>query len=71
MYICVCVCMLCVCECNTLCCVCSSSQVSVIRGRVLTPDGSAVVGVRVTVVTQPLYGFTLTREQGWYVTFVE
>lgn len=40
---------------------------SVIRGRVLTSDGTAVVGVRVSVVTQPLYGFTLTREQGWLV----
>lgn len=40
---------------------------SVIRGRVLTTDGTAVVGVRVSVVTQPLYGFTLTREQGWLV----
>jgi len=39
-------------------------QVSVIRGRVVTSDGSSLVGVRVSVVTQPLYGFTLTREQG-------
>ena len=39
-------------------------QVSVIRGRVVTEDGSSLVGVRVSVVTQPLYGFTLTREQG-------
>jgi len=39
-------------------------QVSVIRGRVVTHDGSSLVGVRVSVVTQPLYGFTLTREQG-------
>ena len=40
------------------------SQVSVIRGMVLSTDQSPLIGVRVDVVTQPLYGFTLTREQG-------
>ena len=40
------------------------SQVSVIRGKVVASDGSPLIGVRVSVVTQPLYGFTLSRELG-------
>ncbi|XP_059169179.1 teneurin-m-like isoform X2 [Physella acuta] len=44
----------------------NESQVSVIRGRVQTPDGTPLIGVRVGVVTQPLYGFTLTREEGQF-----
>jgi len=44
--------------------VCYNSQVSVVRGKVLAGDGSPLIGVRVSVVTQPLYGFTLTRELG-------
>ncbi|ELU08904.1 hypothetical protein CAPTEDRAFT_159800 [Capitella teleta] len=43
-----------------------ASQVSVIRGMVLGVDGSPLIGVRVSVVTQPLYGFTLTREMGLF-----
>jgi len=43
------------------------SQVSVVRGKVLAGDGSPLIGVRVSVVTQPLYGFTLSRELGLYV----
>ena len=39
-----------------------------VRGKVLASDGSPLIGVRVSVVTQPLYGFTLTRELGLYVT---
>lgn len=35
-----------------------------IRGRVVGVDGVSLVGVRVSIVTQPLYGFTLTRDQG-------
>ncbi|KAK3582840.1 hypothetical protein CHS0354_039985 [Potamilus streckersoni] len=42
----------------------NESQVSVIRGRVITKDGTPLIGVKVDVVRQPLYGFTLTREQG-------
>ncbi|XP_076447152.1 teneurin-m-like [Babylonia areolata] len=42
----------------------NESQVSVIRGRVKTLDGTPLAGVRVGVVTQPMYGFTLSREQG-------
>ncbi|CAG5114545.1 unnamed protein product, partial [Candidula unifasciata] len=44
----------------------NESQVSVIRGRVQTRDETALIGVRVGVVTQPLYGFTLTREEGLF-----
>ncbi|XP_074650354.1 teneurin-m-like [Tubulanus polymorphus] len=44
----------------------NESQVSVIRGRVIAKDGSPLIGVRVSVLTQPLYGFTLTREQGLF-----
>ena len=40
------------------------SQVSVIRGRVETRDGTLLVGVRVNVRIQPLYGHTLTRNDG-------
>ena len=40
------------------------SQVSVIRGKVMSIDGSHLIGVRVSVETQPLYGFTLTRDLG-------
>ena len=47
---------------------CVYSQVSVVRGKVIASDGSPLIGVRVSVVTQPLYGFTLTRELGLYVT---
>jgi len=45
------------------------SQVSVVRGKVLSSDGSPLIGVRVSVLTQPLYGFTLTRELGLYAVF--
>jgi len=41
----------------------------VVRGRVLDVHGAPLVGVRVSVVTHPLYGFTLTRRpHGEYVT---
>ncbi|XP_029639322.1 teneurin-m isoform X3 [Octopus sinensis] len=42
----------------------NESQVSVISGSVLTRDGSSLIGVRVGVVTQPLYGYTFTRAGG-------
>ncbi|CAL1538216.1 unnamed protein product, partial [Lymnaea stagnalis] len=44
----------------------NESQVSVIRGRVQTLDGTPLTGVRVGVVTQPLYGYTVTREEGQF-----
>ena len=40
------------------------SQASVIRGRVVGQDGTPLIGVRVGVVTQPLYGYTMTRKEG-------
>ena len=36
-------------------------RVSVVRGRVVDVHGSPLIGVRVSVTTHPLYGFTLTR----------
>ncbi|XP_071087575.1 teneurin-m-like isoform X3 [Haliotis cracherodii] len=42
----------------------NESQVSVIRGRVTTKDGTPLIGVKVEIVAQPLYGFTLTRKEG-------
>ncbi|ESP00102.1 hypothetical protein LOTGIDRAFT_91191, partial [Lottia gigantea] len=42
----------------------NETQVSVIRGRVTTKDGTPLISVRVGVVTQPLYGYTLTRDEG-------
>lgn len=44
----------------------NESQVSVISGKVLTRDGSPLIGVRVGVVTQPLYGYTFTRKGGMF-----
>ncbi|PVD34980.1 hypothetical protein C0Q70_06261 [Pomacea canaliculata] len=44
----------------------NESQVSVIRGRVRTLDGTPLIGVRVGVVTQPMYGFTLSRAEGQF-----
>ncbi|XP_056012592.1 teneurin-m-like isoform X8 [Ostrea edulis] len=44
----------------------NESQVSVIRGRVETRDGTPLVGVRVNVRIQPLYGHTLTRNDGMF-----
>ncbi|XP_041356776.1 teneurin-m-like isoform X3 [Gigantopelta aegis] len=44
----------------------NETQVSVIRGHVTTKDGTPLIGVKVGVVAQPLYGFTLTREQGLF-----
>ncbi|XP_064637221.1 teneurin-m-like isoform X2 [Lineus longissimus] len=44
----------------------NESQVSVIRGKAMAKDGSPLIGVRVSVTSQPLYGFTLTREQGLF-----
>ena len=40
------------------------SQVSVIRGRVQSKDGTPLVGVKVDIEKQPLYGYTRTRSQG-------
>jgi RHS repeat-associated protein len=39
---------------------------SVIRGRVLQEDGSPLSGAIVTILSQPQYGQTTTREDGYY-----
>lgn len=37
------------------------------RGRVVTPQGLGIVGIRVSVDKDSRFGFTLTRSGGWYV----
>ncbi|XP_015786366.1 teneurin-m-like isoform X2 [Tetranychus urticae] len=44
----------------------SESRVSVIRGQVITPDGNGLTGIRISVATDPQFGFTLTRPDGWF-----
>ncbi|RUS82250.1 hypothetical protein EGW08_009988 [Elysia chlorotica] len=44
----------------------NDSQASVIRGRVVAQDGTPLIGVRVGVVMQPLYGYTITRREGYF-----
>ncbi|RWS31000.1 N-acetylglucosamine-1-phosphodiester alpha-N-acetylglucosaminidase-like protein [Leptotrombidium deliense] len=44
----------------------SESRVSVIRARVVTPDGNGLTGIRISVATDPQFGFTLTRPDGWF-----
>lgn len=39
------------------------------RGRVVTPQGLGIVGIRVSVDKDSRFGFTLTRIGGWYVFF--
>ncbi|GBM06562.1 hypothetical protein AVEN_220011-1 [Araneus ventricosus] len=43
----------------------SQSRVSVIRGRVVSREGNGLIGIRVSVATDPQFGFTLTRSDGW------
>lgn len=43
------------------------SRVSVLRGQVITSQGLGIVGVRVSVDMDSRFGFTLTRNGGWYV----
>ncbi|XP_040063442.2 teneurin-m [Ixodes scapularis] len=42
------------------------SRVSVIRGRVTSKEGNGIIGIRVSVATDPQFGFTLTRNDGWF-----
>ncbi|XP_067120237.1 teneurin-m-like isoform X3 [Centruroides vittatus] len=44
----------------------NSSRASVIRGEVGSPSGSGLMGIRVGVASDPLFGFTVTRETGWF-----
>jgi N-acetylglucosamine-1-phosphodiester alpha-N-acetylglucosaminidase, putative len=43
----------------------SNSRASVIRGQIVTPDGNGLTGIRISVATDPHFGFTLTRPDGW------
>lgn len=43
------------------------SRVSVLRGQVITSQGLGIVGVRVSVDRDSRFGFTLTRQGGWWV----
>ncbi|GFS94472.1 uncharacterized protein TNCV_2014881 [Trichonephila clavipes] len=40
------------------------NRVSVIRGRVVSREGNGLIGIRVSVATDPQFGFTLTRSDG-------
>ncbi|KAK6619588.1 hypothetical protein RUM43_012345 [Polyplax serrata] len=40
------------------------------RGRVVTPQGLGIVGIRVSVDKDSRFGFTLTRSGGWYDVLV-
>lgn len=42
----------------------SYSLAALIRGQVVTTDGTPLVGVNVTFVKYPHYGYTLTRQDG-------
>ncbi|XP_016404011.1 teneurin-3 isoform X7 [Sinocyclocheilus rhinocerous] len=42
------------------------SLVSIIRGQVLTADGTPLIGVNVSFVHYPDHGFTITRQDGMY-----
>lgn len=46
---------------------CPSSLVSIIRGQVLTADGTPLIGVNVTFVDYPEHGYTITRKDGMCV----
>lgn len=43
------------------------SLVSIIRGQVLTADGTPLIGVNVTFVHYPEHGYTITRKDGMCV----
>ncbi|KAL4631291.1 teneurin-2-like isoform X5 [Arapaima gigas] len=44
----------------------NASLASLIRGQVLTSDGTPLVGVNVSFVKYPHYGYTLTRQDGTF-----
>ncbi|XP_076131231.1 teneurin-2 isoform X3 [Alosa pseudoharengus] len=44
----------------------NASLASLIRGQVLTTDGTPLVGVNVTFVKYPQYGYTMTRQDGMF-----
>lgn len=51
-------------ECLMSCLLVSVSLASLIRGQVVTTDGTPLVGVNVSFVKYPQYGYTLTRQDG-------
>lgn len=40
-------------------------RVAVIRGQVVSKEQNGLIGIRVSVETDPQFGFTLTRSDGW------
>ncbi|XP_023220703.1 teneurin-m-like isoform X2 [Centruroides sculpturatus] len=44
----------------------NDSRASVIRGQVVSPLGNGLMGIRVGMATDPLFGFTVTRDTGWF-----
>ncbi|XP_030284298.1 teneurin-3 isoform X3 [Sparus aurata] len=44
----------------------NNSLVSIIRGQVLTADGTPLIGVNVTFVHYPEHGYTVTRKDGMF-----
>uniref|UniRef100_A0A673YB44 Teneurin-3 n=1 Tax=Salmo trutta TaxID=8032 RepID=A0A673YB44_SALTR len=44
----------------------NKSLVSIIRGQVLTADGTPLIGVNVTFVDYPDHGYTITRKDGMF-----
>ncbi|XP_063927987.1 teneurin-a isoform X7 [Zophobas morio] len=45
-------------------------RVAVMRGQVVTPQGLGIVGIRVSVDRESRFGFTLTRQGGWFDVLV-
>ncbi|XP_069941027.1 teneurin-a isoform X3 [Cherax quadricarinatus] len=48
----------------------SPRRVAVIRGRVVTPQGQGIVGVRTSVDKESRFGLTATRKGGWFDVLV-
>ncbi|XP_071056324.1 teneurin-a isoform X2 [Onthophagus taurus] len=48
----------------------TESRVAVMRGQVVTPQGLGIVGIRVSVDRESRFGFTLTRQGGWFDVLV-
>ncbi|XP_057656218.1 teneurin-a isoform X3 [Diorhabda carinulata] len=45
-------------------------RVAVMRGQVVTPQGLGIIGIRVSVDRESRFGFTLTRQGGWFDVLV-
>ena len=45
-------------------CLSSSSRVAVVRGNVVLQDGSPLVGVNISFLQHPEYGYTISRQDG-------